>query len=623
MTEMRQQNRVAKLATPLGPDVLVLTEVQVVEGLSELFEVSIEAVSAQEDIDFNQIIGQACTVWFEQFNGADRHFCGIATAAEWVGKNKDLYVYRLTLRPWLWLLGRVSDCRIFHRQRVDAIIREVFSRRGFSDFRFAITKSYPTIEYCVQYRETDLNFVQRLMEHFGIYYFFEHTAAKHELVLCDSHSSHRPVPGLATVEYYPQEWQSRHDRQWLSYWTSGRHLESGIVTLNDYNFETPSADLKAEKAMPEGYSHGSMELYEYPGAYPIRGEGEEIAKVRVEAEQARDRRRSASGSAVSLLPGGLVTLGEHPRSSENIEYLVVRCRHSYRAQQYRSGSDPGASPYSGAYEFQASSRPFRAPLITPKPVINGPQTAVVTGQEGEEIDVDKYGRILVRFHWDREKGRSCRVRVAQVWSSKSWGGQIIPRVGQEVIVEFLEGDPDRPLVTGAVYNADNMPPYAMPDQKTMSGIKSNSTKGGGGYNEIMLDDKKGSELVRMHAEKKHEVVIRHSESVKIGETFAPPMGAASRKHVIEKGDDSLQIAVGSQDVKVAMNQSTTVGMSRDATITLSDKVAAGATIELKSGALTSITAGAAIELKAAATITLTAPIITINGPLIVNGKPLG
>jgi type VI secretion system secreted protein VgrG len=606
---LKQDERIAKLTTPLGADALAISRFSISEGLSELFECSIDALSATEDVDFNSVIGQACTISFVNFGGTKRYYSGLLTSAEWHGKHDDVYAYHITLRPWLWCLQHVSDCRIFHEKNVTDIIRDVFNSRGFQDVRVGTTQSYPEMEYTVQYNESDLYFVQRLMEKFGIYYFFEHQDGKHTLVLADSKASHKPCENLAKVRYQPQTGPSRHDRQYIETWVSGRRFNSGKVAFNDYNFKTPTANMLAKKAMPEGYARDQLEIYGYPGGYPKLSEGEDIARARIEGLQSQDRHRSGMGDAASLVPGGLVTLEAHPRGSENNEYLVVRCRHHYESQSYRSTRADGGKLYSGTYEFVPSDRKFHAPVKTPLAIVHGPQTAVVTGDAGEEIDVDKYGRILVRFHWDRDKGKSCRVRVAQVWAGKSWGGQVVPRIGQEVVVEFLEGDPDRPLVIGAVYNEDNMPPYALPDNKTMAGIKSNSTKGGNGYNEFVFEDKKDSEKIRMHGERDHEVVIRNMETVQIGEAFSPPVGSPSRSHEILNGDESLDIANGNQKLNVARNRTASVGGDDTLKITQS--------LDVKANLMIEITAGLSIELKApGGSIRIDPTGVTIKGVLV-------
>lgn len=624
-----QEQRIAKLTTPLGQDVLAVTRFHVSEGLSELFDIAVDALSENEDIDFDTLIGQSCTITQQTFDGVKRAFNGVLVSAEWNGRHDETHAYRLTLRPWLWLLGHVSDCRIYHDKNANDIIRDVFSRRGFSDFRFATTCDYPSIEYVVQYRETDLNFVCRIMERFGIYFFFEHSDGQHVLVMADAKSSHAPTPDLASVKYQPQQGQSRHDSQRIEVWTSARQFRTGKVTLNDYNFKTPTANMIAEKAKPGQYLHGSLEYYDYPGHYPAAGEGVDRATAQIEAEQAQDHRRFGTGVAVSLTPGGLVQLEGHPRAPENKQYLVLRCMHNFEGEAFRSGGGGGGT-YSGAYEFMPADSMFRAPNVTPRPIVHGPQTAFVTGEQGEEIDVDTYGRILVRFHWDRDKGQSCRVRVAQVWSGKNWGGQVIPRIGQEVVVEFLEGDPDQPLVTGAVYNADNVLPYALPDNKTMAGVKSNSTKGGGGYNEFVFEDKKGSEFIRMHGERDHEVVIRNTESITIGETFATAAGSPSRTHLLVNGDDVLTVQAGNQQISIGAKQELTVTtdrkksvggkeeiavqMDRKATIGMNDqvdvgqsqKISAGMDVEVAAGQSHKTTAGLNVEVTAGLSIKLRA-----------------
>jgi type VI secretion system secreted protein VgrG len=302
--------------------------------------------------------------------------------------------------------------------------------------------------------------------------------------------------------------------------------------------------------------------------------------VRLDADQAQDRRRHATGNAISLFPGGLTQLERHPTAAENVEYLVLRASHCYVAQQYRSGGE-GEDDYSGAYELLDSSIPYRSPLVTPRSVIHGPQTARVVGKDGEEIDVDKFGRILVLFHWDRKQKKSCRVRVAQVWAGKQWGGQFIPRIGMEAVVEFLEGDPDRPLVVGTVYNGDNKHPYDLPDNKTQSGVKSDSSLGHSGYNEFMFEDKKDSETIRMQAQKDHEVKVLNSEKWEIGSKFQGGKGA-SRQTTLVKGSDQVTIQSGDQTIEVqAGNQTITISGNLKTSANMGIKLTCGAsTIEM-------------------------------------------
>jgi type VI secretion system secreted protein VgrG len=587
---LTQDHRVGVFTTPLGKDVLVLVRLDAVEGLSQLFEFRIEALSEKPDLNFDGAIGQQCTLKIKTY-GREREFNGIMVEAQWVGAKDHYYSYRVVLRPWFWLLTRTTDCRIFLDKKAPEIIKEVFQDRGFTDFESKLTDegSYPKLEYCVQYRETDFNFITRLMEKEGIYYFFKHEGGKHKLVMSDSKSSHQPVPGRASTPYLPNIGQFHRKEEHVYEWISERRFETGKVELNDYNYETPNAQMRSDAKGSERYTRSDMEVYDYPGKYKEKSIGERYAKIQLESEQARDHHRHANGDSMSLFAGGLTTLKEHPQGSQNIEYLIVHAAHTFMAEAYATGAgSAGGAPYYGSYEFMPSDRPFRAPIVTPKPLIHGIQTAkVVTKDQGssEEIDVEKLTEIYVRFYWDRKNKRSCKLRCAQVWSGKKWGGQFIPRVGQEAVIEFLEGDPDRPLVVGTVYNDNNKPPYDLPGDKTIAGIKSQSTKDKpSGYNEWHFEDKKDSEKITVHAEKDLDTTILNSETRTIGERFKPPMGSPSRKTQLKNGDDVLDVDMGqilhTAKVKIELK----VGASK-ITITPANITIDSPTITIKSAGL--------------------------------------
>jgi type VI secretion system secreted protein VgrG len=608
---LKQDTRIGEFTTPLGKDVLVLVRFDGTEGLSELFEYRFECLSEDADLDFNGAIGQQCKLKLKMYD-KEREFNGILVEAQWLGVKDDYYSYRLVLRPWLWLLSRTTDCRIFQDKKAPDIIKEVFDDRGFNDYESKLTEegSCPKLQYCVQYRETDLSFVSRLMEQHGIYYFFKHEGGKHTLVLADSKTSHPPLPGLASIPFIPLTAADRRKEQHIYEWTSERRFRTGKVELNDYNYEKPSAQMLSDAQGSEHYQRSDMEFYDYPGKYKEKSDGERYAKIQMQSEQALDHRRHGNGDAMGIFPGGLSTLKDHAQSSQNVEYLIIRANHSFVAEAYRSGSygSGGEQIYFGSYEFLPSDRPFRAPIMTPKPLIHGIQTAKVVTKDdnsNEEIDAESLGEIYVRFYWDRKKKRSCKLRVAQVWSGKRWGGQFIPRVGQEAVVEFLEGDPDRPLVIGTVYNDEYKLPYEIPSDKTIAGIKSDSTKGGGGYNEWNFEDKKDSEKIGLHAEKDYELVIRHAETRTIGETFR---SGTSRDTTLKNGDDKLDIQNGSQNVKISKDQAIDV----QKTITVSANIS----IELK--------VGASKILLEQSGITIQAPTINIKslGPMVVNGTPV-
>jgi type VI secretion system secreted protein VgrG len=630
-----QEHRIGKLTTPFGEDVLALARFDGTEGLSELFEYRLEALSEEMNIDFNRAIGDHCYVTFDNYK-VQRVFDGILVEAQWIGVRETFAAYRLVLRPWIWMMSRRARSKIWENKNVTDIIQEVFKEYS-SDIKESYTQNYPKLEYCVQYRETDLAFVSRLMELNGIYYFFEHAKGKHTLHLVDSKSGHENIPGEGKISFIPDLEQTHRDVEHFTHWNMERRFRSGKVELRAYDYLKPKTDLTVNKNGTEKYKKSDLELYDYPHKYFDHDEGEKFAKVRLEAEQALDHRRHAAGAAGSLCPGWKFQLDRHP--VDNKDFLVVRCSHTFVTEHFRSGASAiSDQAYYGNYELIDAATQFRAPLVTPRAIVDGPQTGVVVTKQGdEEIDVDKDGRILVKFFWERDGNFSRRVRVMQPWAYKQWGTQFIPRVGMEVVVVYEEGDPDRPLVIGSVYNEDNKFPYTLPDDKTQSGVKSNSSKGGNGYNEFMFEDKKGGEIIRMHAEKDHEVTILHKETTEIGERFTPMKGSPSREHTLKNGDDKLTIDKGDQNVTISMgDQNVTISMG-DQKITISlgsqetfamQKVSttsmvqntttvapSSVTLSPASIALTSPT----ISQTAMATINVTAPVINITGVVNLTG----
>lgn len=623
---LSQDNRIASLVTPLGSDVLVCQNFDGEEGISELFEYCIEVISETDNIDFDSIIGQNCTLTLKTY-GNERKFDGILTRTEWLGWDNAYYRYKLYLQPWLWLLSRTSDSRIFHQKTAVEIISQVFGDHGFARFSDRTTSSYPTLEYTVQYRETDMNFVLRLMEQHGICFYFEHNDGQHTLVMADSKSSHST--GLnANLTFRPLVDADRREEEVVHSWVPKRCHNTGRYVLNDYDYLKPNASLKAEDVGASSYTENSLEMYDYPGPYSEAVGGDDYVKYRLEAEQAKDFRRSAEGDAASLTPGFLTTLVDHPHQSENQEYLVVKCQHSYSAQDYRSGGQSmvGEQSYFGAYEFLPAERQFRVPLTAQKPRIHSTQTAKVVG-EGE-IDVDEHGRILVEFFWDREKQKSRRVRLLQQWADQGWGVIFIPRIGQEVVVQFIEGDPDRPLVMGCVYNADKTPPYDLPAEKTIAGWKSNSTPGGGGYNEFIFDDKKGDELIRMHGEKNHEIVIENNEdrlvkndvTTETGRDRTQQIGrdhteTVDRHHNETIKGNHIEKVFGQHEEQVQMNWTKKVSMNTEISTMINTTIKSNAQIVLECGGSKITMTPFSIEIKSS--------LIDVNGVMTtVQGSAL-
>jgi type VI secretion system secreted protein VgrG len=398
---------------------------------------------------------------------------------------------------------------------VPDIVKKVFRDFGFSSaFKDALSGSYKTWDYCVQYRETAFDFVSRLMELEGIYYYFTHEDGNHTLVLSDSYSSHGSFPGYATAIYLPPNDRRAFQEEFVSELTVAQEVQTGKFALNAFDFEAPKKTLKSTTPAGWGYDNGTYEVYDYPGKYTDSGDGDHYSRVFMDELAAQQERVSGSGNVGGLAAGSLVTLERHPLSEQNREYLLISTDYRLESDAYEStsGGDSGLDVQVN-FVAQAASRQYRSERLTPKPIVRGPQTAMVVGKSGEEIWTDKYGRVKVQFHWDRnapgDETSSCWVRVAQVWGGKRWGGMAVPRIGQEVIVDFLEGDPDQPIITGRVYNGESMPVYGLPGLATVTGIKSNSSKGGGGFNELRFEDKKGSEQVFLHAERNLDVRVRN------------------------------------------------------------------------------------------------------------------
>lgn len=617
MGNLDQSSSTAALKTPLGENALVLKNFTGSEGLGEPFGFEIEALSEEENIDFDKALGQACSIKLKTYDNKERFFCGILVNAQWAGEEsggeKNYSRYSLLLRPWFWLLNHSANCRIFLDKNVKEIIEKVFTDLGFSsgrDFKFRTTANYETIGYCVQYRESDYAFVSRLMEQYGIYYYFEHKDAQHTMVLADSRTSHSVISELPKIKYNAQVAGYSRAEQHLTSWVSDRRFCTGTIELNDYDYLKPPKQLRASKETSEHYARSRWEVYDYPGKYDEQDKGKQFAQIRLEAEQALDRRRSAQGDAPSLFAGGLVTLQSHPANAENREYLVVRVNHRFGTQSFGAGGGQGGS-YSGAYQFITSDRPFRMLSLTPKPRIHGVQTAKVVakkGEEAEEISTDEHGRIWVQFYWDREPKKSCPIRVSQPWAGKQWGHQFIPRIGMEVVVEFLEGDPDRPLVTGCVYNGDNKYPFDLPAHKNDSGVKSDSTKGHQGYNLIAFDDTKGNETLFLRAEKDYQV--------EVGDTERRVIHKGDRLTWLEKGNDKLIIKEGVRDIHVKqIHQTRGDGAVR---VFSNGEVSSG--VGAGDKAVTSIRLFMdEIDLKAPSSIELTAGLIRITGNVQIIG----
>ncbi len=552
-----QKNRLLAIGTPLGGDVLAVRSIAVQEQLGRLFHIEAELSSENADIKLDDVVGHNVTVRINIGQNVERYFNGVVSRMAQTGNKGGYAHYHATIVPWFWFLTRTADCRIFQNKSIPDIIEEVFSGHGLTDFRPSLSGSYSPREYVVQYRETDFNFVSRLMEAEGIYYFFEHENGKHTMVLADSISAHNPYPDYGEVTFQELE-KGASGREVITEWTMEKEAQPVAYALNDFDFKKPKASLRANSNVSRDYGAAQFEIYDYPGEYVAAGDGDRLTGVRLDELQSQYELLHGQANCRGIVTGSTFTLKSHPRDDQNREYLVTGASLHADAGEFASGKAEGEF-FSCNFTAMDKSQQFRPTRLTPKPVVQGPQTAIVVGPSGEEIYTDEYGRVKLQFHWDRygksDENSSCWVRVSQEWAGKKWGAMRIPRIGQEVIVEFLEGDPDRPIVTGRVYNAEAMPPYPLPTEKTKSTVKSNSSKGGNGFNEIRFEDKKGKEQIFVHAEKDEDVRVKNDSREWVG----------NNRHLIVikdqtekvKGNKHLTVE-GNRVAKIQGNQSETV-----------------------------------------------------------------
>ena len=591
-----QKNRLVTVKSPLGDDVLLFRQMTATEELGRLSEFHLDLLSEDESIKMDDVLGKKMTVKLALLKGGERYFNGYVSRFAQVERVKGLAHYQATLKPWLWFLTRTADCRIFQDKNIPTIIKEVFRDHGFSDFKESLNRSYKPKVYCVQYRETDFNFVSRLMEQEGIYYYFTHEEDKHTLVLADSLSAHHAIKP-ETVPYLLADEQSVRERDHIAEWFVSQEIQPGAFALNDFDFEKPrasaSGSLKVKSLQKRKHALADYEIYDYPGEYTESGDGESYAKTWLEGLQTQHQQARGHGNARGLAVGGLFKLSEYPREDQNREYLITSAHYDFGVQEYESSAEAGVV-FNCNFSTVPSNQPYRAARITPKPMVQGPQTAIVVGKSGEEIWTDKYGRVKLQFHWDRygkaDENSSCWTRVSHPWAGKGWGSISIPRIGQEVIVDFLEGDPDQPIITGRVYNADQTPPFGLPAKAMISGVKSNSTKGGGGNNEISLDDTKGTERIYMHGQYNMDTVIDHDQTSTIHNNRTDKVDVDDSETV--GNNQSLSVGVDRKS-SIGSNQNTTIGSNHTVGVGVDQSITIGANHSISVGSNQSVSVGAA------------------------------
>lgn len=570
--------------TPDDPSGLRFARLSGFDAISDCFEFTVTLQSADFNVKSADLLGTPVTVRAGDEDDV-RFFHGLVDKFRFAGLKDGWGHYELTLRPALWFLSKRTDNRIFQSKSAVEIIEEILAEQSGLVFETRLNKTYDLRDYCVQYGESDLVFVQRLMEHEGIYYFHEFDDGEHKLILVDDIATLAPVANWDEIEFENDVTAKNDDPQFIHDWDRVDTVVPGTFVHTDYDFVKPSADLMAMDEFPVGHEQDDKEQYSYPGTYTEHKIGSDLASVRLEEGLSPAQRIIAQSTARMPWSGSRFALIKYPRDAENVEYCILRIDYELVSSAYSSfitrDVDPG---FSATYRLMPGDIQFRPPRRTPKPVMKGPQTAVVVGPSGEEIHTDEYSRVKVQFHWDRlggnDENSSCWVRVSSVWAGSGWGFIQIPRIGQEVIVDFLEGDPDQPIITGRVYNAEQMPPYGLPDNATQSGWKSNSSLGGGGWNELRFEDKAGSEEVYFQAQKDHNELVKNNETRLIQHDMS------------ERVDNNSTQSIGvDRDEDVGNNKTTQVGVNRTVSIGNNDTETVGVDRSLSVGSNETISIG--------------------------------
>ncbi len=582
-----------------NPQDIKLMATAIEGGISALPVAFVEFLAKDKALDLGQVVGTQAGVAITGEKGGTQRFWGTCISAEAKGIVDGRGRYVMELRPWLWFLTRARNNRIFQQMKTTAIIQEILGDYGFSgDLIIKHSNTDAVRDYCTQYRETDYDFIVRLLEDEGFYYYFDHQDGGVRMIIADQVNTHAAATSNDKVPF--RELQGGGRIEHIGQWDAVERAVTGKVTLRDYDFEKPSSDLTASASVTSGsHAHKAYENYQYPGGYVVVGKGESRAASLIEAEAAAHQTWRAKGNIMHLSPGKLFELTDHPRHKTTADsvFMVTKVTQFYRSDVDTDtlGETVLQTLYAPAMTDQENvtmtceavlkSKPFRMPALMPRPDISGVQTAKVAGAAGDEITVDKYGRIRVQFHWDRsgktDDKSSCWVRTMMPWTGKNWGMVSWPRVGQEVVIQFEEGNPDRPLCVGMLYNADTMPPYDLPANATRSGMKTNSSKGGGGYNELMFEDKMGEELIRVGAEKDYLQTVQNAAHVRVGyphEKDAKTAQAADVRsmklevenhldEIVEKGDHTFEVKAGSQDIKIKTDKTEEIEGESKLTVT--------------------------------------------------------
>ncbi len=565
-----QDNRFLRIETGLGKDALLLRRLQGSEPISQLFRFELDLLSYEENINAADIIGDHVALFIDANSSKPRCLNGFVKSFVYTGLEKrGLYGYKAEIVPWLWFLDKRTNCRVYQNQNVQQIIEAILGELGFNDYVFSLSEVHPELEYCVQYQESDFQFISRLMEQEGIFYFFEHQADKHILHIVDNAAAYQTLDD-ETLEHS----SGSRGKQYINSWQHRFQYCSGAFAQTDFNFENPNHSLLTETPTSiKLKNNAALEMFDFPGNYRDTQQGQSLTRLRMQQEEMAYENIIANSNFHQLILGRKFKL----RSDENIadnkkQFVITNIQHHGFDGSYLEEKDPDGTALGASYSNQFSCIPaeisFRPPCQIKKPRIDGVQTALVVGKAGDEIYTDKYGRIKLQFHWDRygskNEDSSCWVRVATPWAGTKWGTLNIPRVGQEVVVTFVNGDPDQPLVIGGVYNSAHMPPVSLPDGKHYAGMKSRSAKGdSSSFNEMSIDDTKGSEQLKFNAQKDFNTTVGNDLSSAVTGNASYNVDGNSSSTIGGNATHSVQ---GNETASVQGNQDASVQGNRSSTI---------------------------------------------------------
>jgi len=618
-----QANRPIWISGSFPEDSILLEEVVVEEEISKPFRIICRVLVPDLGANLEALLWQPIHVGVA-VNDVTRHFHGRVNEVRLLDHDDPFAIWEIEAAPNFWFFNLHTDCRIFQNKSVDSIVRSVLKRDTTLEMFWGLNSTYDKREYCVQYKESDFQFVSRLLEDEGIYYYFTHRDDGHLLNFGDYSPTAKPTGDGTPIPYAATD-DVRGGLPSLSRMQRKRQVRTANVAMNDYNFETPRGNLNV-MASKESFP----QRYDYPGNYMQHGDGEKIARIRLQEIDCRETVFEGRSTAATLQAGFCFEVEDHPSKSMNGKYLLTSVRHRAVNPAYRSREGGEDFQYYANWQAIPAALPFRPARITPRSYVPGSQTAIVTGVEMDKPHTEEFGRVKLHFFWHRwgkpDANSSCWVRVSQPWAGRNWGSVSIPRVGQEVIVDFIEGDPDRPIITGRVYNGDMMPPYSLPGGAANMGMRSR-TIGGGGYNEISINDSLEGEGITIHAQKDMSTVVENNETIEVKNNRTEKVGVDEKitignNRTEEVGADESVTVKGNRTGQVLGHDVLTVAKTRTTSVGINDMQNVGIAQQITVGALQMINVAGVQMLNAGFKQTLFCggeTLVKASGKLVLEG----